>query len=242
MAKKNNTPDTPSSIIDVRTGMDVNSLKQAITEHLFYQQGRNIVNTSMNDLYMAVSYAVRDRLKQREHRTMNAVFENKNVRLVSYLSAEYLLGPQLGVNLIALDIYNEMKQAVEELGFDFDKIIAQEEEPGLGNGGLGRLAACFIDSLATQRVPAIGYGIRYEFGIFDQEIHDGWQVEKTDKWLRFGNPWEISRPELAVNVNFGGHSESYTDSDGSTHFRWKPDYLVKGIPCDSPVMGYRVQN
>ncbi len=228
--------------IDIRTGLDVNSLKQAIIEHLFYQQGRNIVNTSLNDLYMAVSYTVRDRLKQREHRTMNAVFENKNVRLVSYLSAEFLLGPQLGINLIALNIYEEMRKAVEELGFDLDKIIAQEEEPGLGNGGLGRLAACFIDSLATQQIPAIGYGIRYEFGIFDQEIHDGWQVEKTDKWLRFGNPWEIARPELAVNVSFGGHTESYTDSDGCTRFRWKPDYMVKGIPCDTPVMGYNVQN
>ncbi|HEX2967859.1 MAG TPA: glycogen/starch/alpha-glucan phosphorylase, partial [Bacteroidales bacterium] len=145
-------------------------------------------------------------------------------------------------NLIALGIFDEMKQAVEELGFDFNKIIDQEEEPGLGNGGLGRLAACFIDSLATQQVPAIGYGIRYEFGIFDQEIHDGWQVEKTDKWLRYGNPWETERPELAVNVNFGGHTESYTGSDGQTRFRWKPDYMVRGVPCDSPVMGYRVKN
>jgi len=236
MAKKTTT------IIDARAGMDVNSLKQAVTEHLFYQQGRNIVNTSLNDLYMAVSYTVRDRLKQQEHRTMNAVFEDRDVRLVSYMSAEFLLGPQLGVNLIALDIFEEMKQAVEELGFNFGEIIAQEEEPGLGNGGLGRLAACYIDSLASQQIPAVGYGIRYEFGIFDQEIHDGWQVEKTDKWLRFGNPWEIARPELAVNVNFGGHTESFVDSGGHTCFRWKPDYMVKGIPYDSPVMGYHVHS
>jgi glycogen phosphorylase len=229
-----------ATIVDVRSGMDVNSLKQAITEHLFYQQGRNIVNTSLNDLYMAVSYTVRDRLKHSEHRTMNAVFENNNVRLVSYLSAEFLLGPQLGVNLIALNIFSEMKQAVEELGFNLHEIIAQEEEPGLGNGGLGRLAACYIDSLASQQIPAIGYGIRYEFGIFDQEIHDGWQVERTDKWLRKGNPWEIARPELSVNVNFGGHTESYIDSGGRQYFHWKPDYMVKGIPYDTPVMGYKV--
>ncbi|MGE5420189.1 MAG: glycogen/starch/alpha-glucan phosphorylase [Chloroflexota bacterium] len=228
-----------ASTIDVRSGMDVQSLKQAVTEHLFYQQGRNIANTSLNDLYMAVSFAVRDRLQQREHRTMNAVFEN-NVRLVSYLSAEFLLGPQLGSNLIALNIYDEMKQAVEELGFNFDKVAECEEEPGLGNGGLGRLAACYIDSLATQQIPAIGYGIRYEFGIFDQEIRDGWQFEITDKWLRYGNPWEVARPELSVNVNFGGHTESYVDTEGRTFFRWKPDYMVKGIPYDSPVMGYRV--
>src|SRR3989304_4948922 len=213
MAKKTNTNDSkrksaPAKTSDVRTGMDVASLKQAVTEHLFYQQGRNIVNTSLNDMYLAVSYAVRDRLKLREHRTMNAVFENKNVRLASYLSAEFLLGPQLGVNLIALNIFDEMKQAVEELGFNFDEIMAQEEDPGLGNGGLGRLAAFYIDSLASQQIPAIGYGIRYEFGIFDQEIRDGWQVEKTDKWLRKGNPWEIARPELSVNVKFGGRTES----------------------------------
>jgi starch phosphorylase len=171
---------------------------------------------------------------------MNAVFENKDVRLVSYLSAEFLLGPQLGANLIALNIFDEMKHAVEELGFNFDEIMAQEEEPGLGNGGLGRLAACYIDSLASQQIPAVGYGIRYEFGIFDQEIRDGWQVEKTDKWLRKGNPWEIARPELSVNVNFGGHTESYVDSEGRKYFRWKPDYMVKGIPYDSPVMGYNV--
>jgi len=231
-----------SALIDVRSGMGVESLKQAITEHLFYQQGRNIVNTSLNDLFMAVSYTVRDRLMQREHKTMNAVFENPDVRLVSYLSAEFLLGPQLGVNLIDLNIYNEMKQAVEELGFNLDEILAQEEEPGLGNGGLGRLAACYIDSLASQQLPAIGYGIRYEFGIFDQEIVDGWQVEKTDKWLRKGNPWESARPELAVNVNFGGYTESYTDSDGRKCFRWKPAYKVTGIPYDSPVMGYNVNS
>ena len=246
MSKKTYTKDPEPksaqvSIIDVRSGMDVESLKQAITEHLFYQQGRNIVNTSLNDLYMAVSYTIRDRLLQREHRTMNAVFEN-DVRLVSYLSAEFLLGPQLGANLIDLNIFDEMKQAVEELGFNFDKIIAQEEEPGLGNGGLGRLAACYIDSLASQQIPAIGYGIRYEFGIFDQEIHDGWQVEKTDKWLRMGNPWESVRPELAVNVNFGGHTESYTDSDGRKCFHWKSAYKVTGIPCDTPVMGYNVSS
>jgi len=150
------------------------------------------------------------------------------------------MGPQLGVNLINLNIFDEMKQAVEELGFKLDEILAQEEEPGLGNGGLGRLAACYIDSLASQQIPAIGYGIRYEFGIFDQEIHDGWQVEKTDKWLRKGNPWESARPELAVNVKFGGHTESYLDSDGKKYFRWKPAYMVTGIPYDTPIMGYEV--
>jgi starch phosphorylase len=245
MAKKNHTTKAKpitcqQEFIDVRTGTDVETLKQAITEHLFYEQGRNIVNASLNDLYLAVSYTVRDRLKQHEQKTMNAAFYENDVRLVSYLSAEFLMGPQLGANLIDLNIYDEVEQALKELGFDLEEIIAQEEEPGLGNGGLGRLAACFIDSLASLSVPAIGYGIRYEYGIFDQEIRDGWQVEKTDNWLNKGNPWEIARPSDAVNVKFGGRTESYVDDSDRTFRRWIPDYLVKGIPYDTPEMGYKV--
>jgi starch phosphorylase len=243
--KKNHTTKAKpitcqQEFIDVRTGTDVETLKQAITEHLFYEQGRNIVNASLNDLYLAVSYTVRDRLKQHEQKTMNAAFYENDVRLVSYLSAEFLMGPQLGANLIDLNIYDEVEQALKELGFDLEEIIAQEEEPGLGNGGLGRLAACFIDSLASLSVPAIGYGIRYEYGIFDQEIRDGWQVEKTDNWLNKGNPWEIARPSDAVNVKFGGRTESYVDDSDRTFRRWIPDYLVKGIPYDTPEMGYKV--
>lgn len=246
MTKKDQTSNNaiqsiPTAKNKVRTGMDVVSLKAAVIEILFYQQGRNPGNASLNDVYMAASYAVRDRIKLRELTNMDAVMESKNAKIISYFSAEFLIGPQLGANLIDLNIYNEMKQAVTELGFDFDQVIAQEEEPGLGNGGLGRLAACYIDSMSSLGIPAIGYGIRYEFGIFDQEIVDGWQVEKTDKWLRKGNPWEIARPELSVNVNFGGYTESFTDSEG-THFRWVPDYLVKGIPCDTPEMGYKVSS
>ena len=119
-------------------------------------------------------------------------------------------------------------------------LLEQEEEPGLGNGGLGRLAACYMDSLATLEIPAIGYGIRYEFGIFDQEIRDGWQVEITDKWLHLGNPWEISRPELAATVKFGGHTEAYYDDHGEYGVRWIPDRVVNGIPYDTPVLGYKV--
>lgn len=233
---------TKKPVCDVRTGMDVETLKQAITEHLFYQQGRNIVNTSLNDLYLAVAHTVRDRLVQREHKLMNAVFYNSNVRLVSYLSAEFLMGPQLGVNLIDLDLYDNMKQAVEELGFDIEELMAQEQEPGLGNGGLGRLAACYIDSLASEQIPAVGYGIRYQFGIFKQEIRDGWQKEKTDAWLTKGNPWEVARPELSVNVKFGGHAETFMDDKGQICHKWLPDYIVKGIPYDTPIMGYKVPN
>ncbi|HER62562.1 MAG TPA: glycogen/starch/alpha-glucan family phosphorylase, partial [Desulfobacteraceae bacterium] len=125
---------------------------------------------------------------------------------------------------------------------DIEELIEQEEEPGLGNGGLGRLAACFLDSLATLKRPAIGYGIRYEFGIFDQIIKNGWQVEITDKWLRFGNPWEIVRPEDTCQVGFGGRTEFYTDSQGKYRVRWIPDLMVNGVPYDTPIPGYQVNN
>ena len=118
------------------------------------------------------------------------------------------MGPHLANNILNLGIEEQIARVTKELGLDLDEIIRQEEEPGLGNGGLGRLAACYLDSLATLGVPAVGYGIRYEFGIFDQEIRDGWQVEITDKWLRHGNPWEIRRSESAVKVGFGGHTEA----------------------------------
>ncbi len=126
-----------------------------------------------------------------------------------------------------------------ELGLNFDELLQQEKEPGLGNGGLGRLAACFIDSLATLEVPSVGYGIRYEFGIFHQEIIDGWQVEKTDKWLSFGNPWELPRPEWSVEVKFGGSAESYVDEQNRLRVRWVPHKTVIGVPYDTPILGYK---
>ena len=126
------------------------------------------------------------------------------------------------------------------MGQDLSSLLEQEEEPGLGNGGLGRLAACYMDSLATLNVPAIGYGIRYEFGIFDQAIRDGWQVELTDKWLRFGNPWEIVRSEITFDVKFGGRTEPYDDEQGRYRVRWVPEKVVKGVAYDTPVPGYRV--
>ena len=139
-----------------------------------------------------------------------------------------------------MGIYDRTVQAVEESRLNFNEIVAQEEEPGLGNGGLGRLAACYMDSLATLEVPAIGYGIRYEYGIFDQEIKDGWQVEISDKWLQYGNPWEIARPEAAVQVKFEGHTESFIDDAGNYHSRWIPGYVLQGVPYDTPVSGYQV--
>jgi starch phosphorylase len=187
---------------------------------------------------MALAFTVRDRLLNRWLNTTQTYLE-KAPRMVAYLSAEFLMGPHLGNNLIDLGIYNVVKQAMEELGLNLGDLLEQEEEPGLGNGGLGRLAACYIDSLATLEIPAIGYGIRYEYGIFDQEIKDGWQVEITDKWLRYGNPWEVVRPEAELEVKFGGHSEAYTDEYGRYRVRWVPYKVAKGVPYDTPILGFQ---
>jgi starch phosphorylase len=232
-------PQTNPIIEDDRTGLEVETLKRALADNLFYLQGKFPGIATKHDYYMALAYTVRDRLFQRWIAT-NQTYLQRNVRVVCYLSAEFLVGPHLGNNLINLGIYDQVRQAVAESGLDLKELIEQEEEPGLGNGGLGRLAACYLDSLSNLEIPAIGYGIRYEFGIFDQEIRDGWQIEITDKWLQLGNPWEIARPEASVDVNFGGHTEGYLDDKGNYRVRWVPAYVVKGIPYDTPILGYKV--
>jgi starch phosphorylase len=191
------------------------------------------------DYYKALALAVRDRLQRHWVETVQT-FLDQDLKVACYLSAEFLMGPHLGNNLLNLGIENEVRQAVAELGFDLDELLAEEEEPGLGNGGLGRLAACYMDSLATLERLALGYGIRYEFGIFDQEIHDGWQCEITDKWLRGGNPWEIAKPDVTYYVNFGGHTEYYRDDAGTERVRWIPERAIKGMAYDTPIQGYRV--
>jgi starch phosphorylase len=226
---------------DVRTGLGVEAIKRDFLDNLFYVQARFPAVATRNDRYMALAVTVRDRLLKRWIATSATYFARRS-RTVCYLSAEFLLGPHLGVNLLNLGIMNEARQAMRDLGLDLDDLLAQEEEPGLGNGGLGRLAACFLDSLATLRIPAIGYGIRYEFGIFSQRIRDGWQVEVTDKWLHLGNPWEIPRPEIAFEVKLGGRTEHYVDSAGRYRVRWIADKVVRGIAYDTPILGYRVNN
>jgi starch phosphorylase len=234
-------PSDKISIVveDDRTGLSITTLKRAIADNLFYNQGKFPAIASKNDYYLALAHTVRDRLVHHWLNTVQTYFK-QDVKVVCYLSAEFLMGPHLTNNLINLGIESRVKQAVEELGLDFQELVAQEEEPGLGNGGLGRLAACYLDSMATLEIPAIGYGIRYEFGIFDQEIRDGWQVEITDKWLQYGNPWEIARPEYSVQVNLGGQTETYIDRDGNYRVRWLPDRVIKGIPYDTPIVGYQV--
>lgn len=225
----------------VRIGNTAEDIKCDIVENLFCLQGRFPEVATKNDLYLSLAYAVRNRLLHRWITTARAYFEKKS-RTVVYLSAEFLIGPQLAKNLVSLGIYDETAQAVRDLGLSLDELIEQEAEPGLGNGGLGRLAACYMESLASLAIPAIGYGIRYEFGIFQQEIRDGVQVEMSDRWLRLGNPWEIPRPEITFPVKLGGHTEPFTDEDGRYRVRWIPDRVVMGVPCDMPVLGHAVNN
>jgi starch phosphorylase len=223
----------------VRTGLSTETFKQAVLDNLMYLQARYPAIATMQNWYVALAQSIRDRMLERWVNTVKA-YAARDVKVACYFSAEFLIGPQLGNNLVSLGLEDAARAAIRELGQDLDALIAFENEPGLGNGGLGRLAACYLDSLASLQLPAIGYGIRYEFGIFDQEIRDGWQVETTDKWLQQGNPWEIMRSEVGWYVSFGGQTERFTDGDGQSRVRWVPGSRVKGIACDIPVPGYRV--
>ncbi|WP_291989358.1 glycogen/starch/alpha-glucan phosphorylase [Luteitalea sp.] len=222
---------------DLRTGLDAETLARAVREHLFYQSGRRPETASLNDVYLAVAAAVRDRLFHRAVATVDVQAAHPT-RAVAYLSAEFLMGPQLGANLMNLGVVGSMRTALASLGLDLYAVLGQEEEPGLGNGGLGRLSACYMDSLATLDVPAVGHGIRYEFGIFDQELRHGWQVEVADRWLRWGNPWEIARPDIAVQIGFSGSTQADVDDRGRYQVTWKPAEIVRGVPHDMPVLGY----
>jgi starch phosphorylase len=232
--------EMPVSPDPTRTGLDAETLRQAVLDNLVCQQGRFPDIADPHDWYMALAYTVRDRMLERWVSTVRA-YAKQDVKVVCYLSAEFLIGPQLGSNLLALGIEAGAREAMAALGQDLDAVVALEEEPGLGNGGLGRLAACYVDSLATLEIPAIGYGIRYEFGIFDQVIRDGAQVEVTDKWLQKGNPWEIAHPDESAYVSLGGHTERFRDDEGHLRVRWVPAHQVKGVPYDTPVLGYGVE-
>jgi starch phosphorylase len=219
--------------------LSVESIKQAIVDNLALALARQPRYATQRDWYTAVALTVRSLLAGYWYAGTNVRTEDP-VRVVAYLSAEFLLGPHLHNNLVGLGIYSQVERAVTELGQDLGEIVWQEQEPGLGNGGLGRLAACYMESMATQQMAAIGYGIRYEFGIFRQLIRDGSQVEMSDEWLRLGNPWEIARPENVYLVQFGGSVESYTDDSGSVRALWLPDRIVRGVAYDTPILGYRV--
>ena len=239
MPPANPPPTPPPSPGDIRASLTVEDIQRDFLENLFCLQAKFPAVASRNDFYLALAYTVRHRLLHRWITTAQTYFETKSRTLV-YLSAEYLLGPQLGNHLLNLGIAEQVQQALANLGLSVADLLEYEPEPGLGNGGLGRLAACYMDSLATLEIPAIGYGLRYEFGIFNQQIQDGWQIETTDKWLRLGNPWEIAHPEIEYNIKLGGHTEPYQDAHNRYAVRWIPDRVIKGTPCDMSVLGFGV--
>lgn len=238
LQKNNQNNESNESI---RTGLSEESIRLAFLDNLFYVQGRFLEVASLNDKYKALAYTIRDRMLHRWVSTVQT-YQQQNPRTVCYLSAEYLPGPFTGNNLLNLGIEAPTRRALETLGLDLDELLEHEEEPGLGNGGLGRLAACFMDSLASLEISAIGYGIRYEFGIFRQVIRNQEQVETTDNWLHYGNPWEVRRPNISYEVKLGGHTEQYTDDHGRLRVRWVPSETFHGIAIDTPILGHGVNN
>ncbi len=217
---------------------DVEKFTQEFLKRLQFGQGVALARATKNDLYYALARTVRQQLMSRWLETLGAQMQRK-AKVVAYLSAEYLLGRQLDNSLLASDLTEIAEQSMAGLGIDLNTLREAEVEPGLGNGGLGRLAACFIDSLATMRIPAVGYGIRYEYGIFRQTFVDGSQVEQPDSWLANGSPWEFPHPEMGVKVRFAGETEQYEDADGVTRSRWNHGWEVNGIPYNYMVPGYR---
>ncbi len=220
-----------------RVGLSKEDIQTSFLEHLFFGSGHLPQAATMQDIYFALSLTIRDRVFK-EFLTTTRKITDRDARVVAYLSAEYLPGPHLAKNILGLGVIEQTRAAMQELGIDLDTVIAQEEEPGLGNGGLGRLASCYLDSMATLGIPSIAYGIRYEFGIFDQVIEHGWQVEYTDDWLHNGNPWEVERPEIVHKVGYGGRTYHSIDRKGRHKVEWVPDTEMIGTAYDTPILGY----
>ncbi len=214
------------------------NLKLWLKHHLKYTLVDDKFSSTKMDHFISLALSVRDHLVHRWLKTQQSYYEN-HVKRVYYLSMEFLIGRLLTNNLINLGLYDEYKQALDELGNDISELEETEVEAGLGNGGLGRLAACFLDSIASLGIPGYGYGIRYDFGIFHQKIVQGYQVEVADNWLRMGNPWEIPRPRSLVPVNFYGSVETNSDSQGEIRHKWVNTQNVMAMAHDTPVPGYR---
>jgi len=229
-------PPTPAPS-ELRAGTSAESLRRAFVDHVEYTRGKNFDSASLYDRCLALALTVRDRLAKSWVKTQRRYYQ-QDAKRAYYLSAEYLLGRALGNNLINMGLWDPAKEALKEIGVDLSSLLEMEQDAGLGNGGLGRLAACFLDSLATLDMPGMGYGIRYEFGIFTQEIINGYQVERADEWLKFGNPWEIVRPERIVPVRFYGSVEQTLAPDGRRVARWVGGKTVLGVPYDTPIAGF----
>ncbi len=222
--------------LNVRFGHTPQELALDFAEHLKYSQDADIFHTSVEDKYTALALTVRDRILHQWNLSRKTQM-NKKAKRVNYLSLEFLMGRAMTNNVINLGIEDELKEALASLGYTYEELADIEHDAGLGNGGLGRLAACFLDSLATLEYPAHGYGIRYNYGIFRQQIKNGWQVEQPDNWLRHGNPWEIERHDVAFTVQFGGEVKLIREK-GRDNFKWIGSEQVIGVAYDMPIIGY----
>lgn len=221
---------------EVKKG-DLEYFKKAILYHIHFTLGKDQYTATKRDIFNAVAYTIRDQLVRKWSETQRHYYD-ADVKRVYYLSLEFLIGKSLQNNLVNLGILDTIHKAVHDLGYELDYLINIENDAGLGNGGLGRLAACFLDSMATLGIPGYGYGIRYDYGIFTQIIQNGYQVEKPENWLRYGNPWEICRSEYLYPVYFYGRVIPHKDSDNRTRFDWIDTQEVMAMAYDMPVPGY----
>jgi len=229
---------TPELYEFLPLGMDSEALALDIRRNFGTFLGRDKHCRSTHYPYQALALTLRDRLMERWKRTRYA-YEEKDARHAYYLSLEFLMGRTLNNALLNLGLEETIAPALQRLGLDLEELMDVENDAGLGNGGLGRLAACFLDSCATLQLPVMGYGIRYEYGMFRQHIENCLQVEEPDHWLRDGNPWELERPENTRRVQYYGHTEAYTDAEGRRHVRWVNSHDVLAVPFDTPIPGYR---
>ena len=221
---------------NTRISHSANAIKHDFAEHLKYTQDADVFHASMQGRYDALAYSIRDRIIH-QWDISRKTHQAENVKRVYYLSLEFLMGRAMTDNITNMGLTDEVAKALKELGYTYEELAEVEPDAGLGNGGLGRLAACFLDSMATLEIPSFGYGIRYNYGIFRQQIKDGFQLEQPDNWLRDGNPWEIARPDLRFTVNFGGRVEVIHEN-GRDNYKWVDTDKVIGMAYDTPIIGY----
>ncbi|MBN2143404.1 MAG: glycogen/starch/alpha-glucan phosphorylase [Candidatus Aureabacteria bacterium] len=222
----------------IKQGMDADSLKDSFISNLLFSIAKDQFTATDYDLFLSLAFVIRERLMERWIKTQQ-IYHQKLCKRVYYLSLEYLTGRNLGNAVINLGLEQDVEKGIGELGLKLEELRDQELDAGLGNGGLGRLAACFLDSMATLQIPCHGYGIRYEYGIFNQAIVNGYQMENPDTWLRLRNPWEIGRPEFTFTVKFGGRVEQYHDHKGLLRYKWVDTQDVLAMPYDTPIPGYQ---